>query len=260
MRLGLIGATGWLGGALGRHLLAQGVVAPGDLVVLNRSGRRGYEGSVWAADVADLAARADVIVVSVRPQDWAGLDLRAPGRLVISFMAGIGHAALARAGGRVVRAMPNAAAESAGSYSPFWAGPGVDAADRAAVRRILGAIGTSDELPDEAQIDLMTALPGSGAAYPALMAMAMVRFMTDRGVPEAVAWRATEAAVCGGAAMLAGAPQRAEELLAAYRDYAGTTAAGIAAAEAAGFAQAIGRALEAAARKARDIGGPQGIG
>lgn len=256
MRVGIIGATGWLGSALGQHLLSGRVVPAQALVLLNRSGLRAdYHGHHphWAADAAELVALADVIVVSVRPEDWPGLALQAPGKLVLSFMAGVGADLLAGSGGRIVRAMPNAAAESGRSYSPFWAAPGVTPEDREAVRRILGAIGTTDELPAETQIDLMTALPGSGAAYPALMAMAMADFMTGHGVPEAIAWRAVEAAVCGGAAMLAGRPQRAVELVAAYRDYRGTTAAGIEAAEAAGFPQAVARALEAATEKARHL-------
>lgn len=259
MRVGIVGATGWLGSALGQHLLARGVVAPEALVLLNRSGPRAdYHGHRphWAGDLAELVALSDVIVVSVRPEDWRGLQLRAPGKLVLSFMAGVGSGLLAASGGRIVRAMPNAAAESGNSYSPFWAAPGVTAEDREAVRRILGAIGSTDELPDEGQIDLMTALPGSGAAYPALMAMAMADFMTGHGVPEAVAWRAVEAAVCGGAGMLAGQPQRARELVAAYRDYRGTTAAGIEAAIAAGFPDAVARALAAATDKARHLLAP----
>lgn len=258
MKIGIIGATGWLGSALGGHLLSQGVVAPADLVLLNRSGPvadyHGRAGVVWADDVADLVARCDVIVVSVRPQDWPGLALRAEGRLVISFMAGIGLDRLADSGGRIVRAMPNAAAETGGSYSPWFAGPGVTDADKALVIRILSAIGTSDELTAERQIDLMTALPGSGSAYPALMAVAMTDYMRAEGVPEQVALRAVEAAVVGGALLLAGRVDRAPEMLAAYVDYRGTTAAGIAAAEAAGFSAALRAALDAAAATARRLG------
>ncbi|WP_199259543.1 pyrroline-5-carboxylate reductase family protein [Paracoccus binzhouensis] len=255
MRIGIIGATGWLGSALGAGLLSRQIVRPGDLVLLNRSGPRpdyhGHADPVWARDVADLVAQSDVVVVSVRPGDWSGLDLRAEGRLVLSFMAGIGAQELARCGGRIVRVMPNAAAEIGASYSPFWAAEAVTDADRNTVRHLLSAIGTTDELPDEAQIDLMTALPGSGAAYPALMAVAMAGFMRAQGVSEAIAWRAAEAAVIGGARLLEGRITDAPVLVAAYRDYRGTTAAGIEAAEAAGFSRAIVAALEAATDKAR---------
>lgn len=258
MRIGIIGATGWLGSALGGRLLSRGIVTPDRLAVANRSGARAdYHGHKvrWARDAAELVALSDVVVVSVRPEDWPGLDLRAEGRLVLSFMAGVGADRLRACGGRIVRAMPNAAAGIGQSWTPWWADDGVTEADRQAVKAVLSAIGTSDEIPQESQIDLMTALPGSGAAYPALMAVAMARFMTGQGVPEAIAWRAAEAAVCGGAAMLAGRIADAPALLAAYRDYRGTTAAGIDAAEAAGFSTAIRAALEAATTKARAMAG-----
>lgn len=258
MKLGIIGATGWLGSALGRRVMETGLLQPEDLVLLNRSGPRpsyeGRTGVIWAADVAELAARSDVIVLSVRPQDWAALRLRAEGRLVLSFMAGIGMARLAACGGRVVRAMPNAAAEFGGSYSPWFAAADVTEPDRQRVAALLACIGTSDELQDEAHLDLMTAVPGSGAAYPALLAQAMLTFMRDRGVPEAIAQKAVAAAVCGGARLLEGRIAEAQTFLDLYIGYEGTTAAGLRAAQAAGFDQAIQQALQAATITARKLG------
>ena len=112
MRIGIIGATGWLGSALGGRLLSGGIVAPDQLVVVNRSGPRAdYHGHPvrWARDAAELAALSDVVVVSVRPEDWPALQLRAEGKLVLSLMAGVGADRLRACGGRIVRAMPNAA-------------------------------------------------------------------------------------------------------------------------------------------------------
>lgn len=203
MRIGIIGATGWLGSALGKRLLDQGLVASQHMVLLNRSGPRGnyhgHEGVIWAQDANDLAAQVDVVVLSVRPHDWPSLNLQADGKMVLSFMAGVRAKSLLACGGRVVRVMPNAAADIGRSYSPWWAGYSLADADRAAITDILSVIGTSDELASESQIDLMTAVSGSGAAYPALMAVAMVRFLLDHGVDETVARRSAEAAVCGGA-------------------------------------------------------------
>ncbi|MFZ1471223.1 MAG: pyrroline-5-carboxylate reductase dimerization domain-containing protein [Paracoccaceae bacterium] len=258
MRVGIIGGTGWLGGALGRALIARAVVSAGDLVILNRSGAREYSCHpvVWAADLADLVARVDVVVISVRPGDWPALGLIAPGRLVISFMAGVDMAALAACGGRVVRAMPNAAAEVAASYTPWVAGPRVTAADRASVARVLGAIGPQEELPDEGQITLMTALSGAGPAFPALMATAMLRFLTDRGVAAETAARAVDGTVCASARLLEGRMAEAPAMVQTFIDYAGTTCAGLQAAEAAGFSQALQEGLQAAVEKALLMQGP----
>ncbi|WP_134725592.1 pyrroline-5-carboxylate reductase family protein [Paracoccus luteus] len=250
MRVGIIGATGWLGSALGAQLLGRGMVRPSDLVLANRSGPRadyhGHADVVWASDTDDLVVASDVVVVSVRPQDWPALRLHAPGRLVVSFMAGVSLDQLAACGGRIVRAMPNAAAEIGRSYSPWMAGPAVTDQDRATVAWLLSAIGTEDELADERQIALMTAVPGSGAAYPALMAVALADFLRGEGVADAIAWRAAEAVVCDGGQLLQGRIADAPALVAAYLDYAGTTAAGIDAARAAGFDASIRRAMQAA--------------
>ena len=254
MRIGIIGATGWLGSALGKRLLDQGLVAPQHMVLLNRSGPRGnyhgHEGTIWAQDANDLAAQVDVVVLSVRPHDWPSLNFQADGKMVLSFMAGVRAKSLLACGGRVVRVMPNAAADIGRSYSPWWAGSSLDATDRAAIKDILAVIGTSDELASESQIDLMTAVSGSGAAYPALMAAAMAQFLLDHGVDETVAWRSAEAAVCGGAQLLAGRIMDAPAIIATYCNYKGTTAAGLQAAQDAGFSRAILHALEAATQDA----------
>jgi pyrroline-5-carboxylate reductase len=165
-------------------------------------------------------------------------------------MAGVGLDTLARSGGRIVRAMPNAAAEIGASYSPWVAGPEVTAMDRAAVALVLGAIGTGEELPEEGQIELMTALSGSGPAYPALLAQAMLGFLAARGVAPDVAARAVEATVCASARLLEGQIAAAPALVKTFIDYRGTTCAGLEAAEAAGFTAAIHAALAAATAKA----------
>jgi len=254
MRLGIVGATGCLGSALGRRVLDSGLVPASDLVLLNRSGARpDYHGGIgvtWASGLPDLVDRADVVVLSVRPEDYAGLALIAPDRLVISFMAGVPLAALAPTTGRIVRAMPNAAAERGRSYTPWLAGQGVTQADRVLVRALLAAIGTEDEVDEEHHIDLLTALSGSGAAYPALMAAAMLAQARAAGLPEQVARHAVEAVVCDGADLLRGRVEAAAALVATYRAYRGTTAAGLDAAEAGGFTRAVEEALQAGAAKA----------
>lgn len=263
MRLGIVGATGWLGQALGLGLLAKGLVTPGDLVLLNRSGKPGsyaaHAGVHWAADMADLQAQSEVIVLTVRPEDFplAGFD---PGaRLVISFMAGWTLAALSAHAprARMVRAMPNGNAVSGTSFTP-WLADGISDQDAAVVGRILSAMGQVQRIETEAQLDYLTALSGSGAAYPALMAKAMLEDAADRGLPADVARKAVEAVVCGSSGLLLGQMGRIDEVLGAYMSYRGITAAGLEAAESGGFGQSLREALEAATRKAaamaRDIG------
>ncbi|MGD9917782.1 MAG: pyrroline-5-carboxylate reductase family protein [Paenirhodobacter sp.] len=255
MKIGLIGALGWIGSALGRALLDRGLVPADHLTVLIRRGAQpdylGQAAVHWAADVAELVERSDIVIVAVRPQDWPALRLQAPGRLVISVMAMVPLAELAGSGGRIVRAMPNALAEERRSYSPWFAGPGVTAADKDIVARILGCIGDSDEMTCEAHLDVMAVLPGSGPAYPALMATALLDFARAQGLPEAVARRAVEAIVCDGGAMLKGRIETAPDLLATFRDYAGITAAGLNRADEDGFSGALQSGLAAALARGR---------
>lgn len=77
--------------------------------------------------------------------------------------------------------------------------------------------------------------------------------MRAHGVAEPIARRATEATIFGGAGLLAGRIEQAPDLVAAYRDYRGTTAAGLEAAEQAGFSRAISQALESATEAARQM-------
>ena len=253
MKIGIIGGCGWIGAALGRALVETGTVAAPDLIILRRDGRPGdYFGHAvsWARDAADLAERADVVVVSVRPEDWPALALDARGKLVISMMAGVPLSAL---GPRSIRAMPNAAAEICAGYTPWIAGPAANPEDKALAREILSVIGGEDELAEEDQLDLMTALSGAGPAYPALMAVAMMKFLRAAGLPHEIAERAAEAVICDAAQLLKGKMHEAPALVQAFIDYAGTTAAGLNKAEETGFSRAISHALEAATERAREM-------
>jgi len=257
MKLGIVGATGWLGQALGLRLIELGLWDEAQLVLANRSGTRtpyaAYPKTVWA-NVAGLCAVSDVIVVAVRPEDFP-LDGFDPGeKLVISFMT---VWTLAKLRGlypnaRIVRAMPNGAAPVGASYTP-WIGAALAPQDARLAARILSAMGGQDAVQTEGQLDYLAALSGSGSAYPALMAQAMLQDALARGLPKRVAMAAVEAVVCGSAPFLAGKMGMLDDLLNTYRAYKGVTAEGIAAAEG-GMRQAIADALAAATAKAKALG------
>ena len=255
MKLGILGATGWLGQALGLRLIGQGIWPEGDLVLANRSGKHeayaAYPTMVWG-DVAQVCG-AGVIVIAVRPEDFP-MDGFDPGdALVISFMTVWTLPKLRHLypKARIVRAMPNGAAPLGRSYTP-WVSD-VAATDAALVGQILSAMGGQDRVAGEDELDYLAALSGSGSAYPALMAQAMLANALARGLPEAVAMRAVEAVVCGSAPFLEGRMGELDTILETYRAYKGVTAAGLDAAEA-GFKRAIADALAAATAKARALG------
>lgn len=257
MRIGIVGGSGWLGGAIGRALLDRGLVAAPDLYLSYRSRQpEGWEGCIWTRDNQALADRSDIVILSVRPQDWPALQLRAEGKLIISVMAGIRLQQLAEAhqSSRVIRALPNAAAEVRHSYTPWIAAPGAGAGDKEVVRQIFGACGVEDEVGDEAAIDYLTGLTGSGPAFPALLASAMMRHAEAQGLPAAVAQRAVNALFIGAGRLLEARDLHPEATVEIFRAYRGTTAAAIDAMRAAGFDTAVEEGLEAAARTSRSMG------
>ncbi|HMS95503.1 MAG TPA: pyrroline-5-carboxylate reductase dimerization domain-containing protein [Tabrizicola sp.] len=257
MRLGLIGATGWLGSALGTRLLQSGW-PEGDLVLLNRSASRAiydpWPGVYWSQNAAELCARSEVIVLSIRPEDFPLAGFNGANRLVLSFMTAwsLDRLGAACPGARVVRAMPNGAASGGNSFTPWVAGPGFSRTDVAVTRHLLSAIGVEAAVAGEQQLDYLTALSGSGSAYPALMAQAMIADSLAHGLSEDLA-RAAVASILQAGGALATEVAHLDAVLDTYEGYRGVTAAGIQAARTAGFQQVIAAALAAAEAKARDL-------
>ena len=251
-RVGIIGGNGWIGGAIARALISSGLLPPGDLTLSCRSTPPDWlPGARWTHDNQALADRSDVVIVSVRPQDWPAIAATAPGKLVISVMAGVTLADIAARLGtdRVVRALPNAAAEVGQSYTPWTATAEVTDADRATVRRLLESFGSGDEVATEAEIDYMTGLSGTGPAYPALLAVALIRDAVAHGLPPEVARRSVTALLVGTGRLLEKNGENPEDTVAAFVDYRGVTAAGIEAMRAAGFDAAVSAGLAAALEK-----------
>lgn len=261
MKLGILGATGWLGQALGLRLMTEGLWPEADLVLANRaSSRAAYDahpGVTWS-DAGGISASCDITVLAQRPEDFPAPGLDPQGRagqgLVISFMTVWTleklRAVFPRA--RIVRAMPNGAAPVGRSYTP-WVAEALSAEEAALVGRLLSALGPQDRVQGEDQLDYLAALSGSGSAYPALMGQAMLEDALARGLPRGVALRAVEAVLCGSAPFLEGRIDQLEALLESYRAYRGVTAAGLEAAEP-GLSHSVRAALAAATQKARDLG------
>ncbi|OJT96774.1 MAG: pyrroline-5-carboxylate reductase [Rhizobium sp. 63-7] len=257
LRIGVIGGAGWLGGAIAHAVLDAQIVEPQDLSLSYRSHCPDrFPGSFLTTDNQALADRSDVVILSVRPADWHGLTVHAEGRLVLSVMAGIRLAALGEQHrtGRVVRTLPNAAAEVRKSYTPWIASPGVDEADKAVVRAIFDACGMQDEVRSEAEIDYLTGLTGSGPAFPALLADAMMSDAIARGLSPHVARRAVNTLFIGAGRLLEQRDDCPADTVQTFLDYRGTTAAAIEAMRQAGFTQAVSHGLAAALQASVSMG------
>ncbi|HEX4985814.1 MAG TPA: pyrroline-5-carboxylate reductase [Burkholderiales bacterium] len=252
-------ATAMIGG-----LLQQGFAA-GDLraVDVSEEARLRLQQRFGVAVAADAgtAVTEDVVLLAVKPQQMQALAKRLRallrGQLVISIAAGIRTTDLSRwLGGhaRIVRAMPNTPALVRAGVTGLFAPAGVGSADRDAARAILGAVGTVVWVDDEAGIDAVTAVSGSGPAYVFYFIEALERAAAGLGLDAA---RARELAVQTfvGAAKLAGAGDEAPSVLRErVTSKGGTTEAALKAMEAGEVGQRIARAVQAAAARSHELG------
>ncbi|MVA26535.1 pyrroline-5-carboxylate reductase [Agrobacterium vitis] len=253
----MIGGAGWLGGAIAAAVLDAGIIKPQDLSLSYRRQRPNrFPDAFWTSDNQTLADRSDVIILSVRPADWPELKINLEGKLVISVMTGIPLSALCEYHKirRVVRSLPNAAAKVRKSYTPWIASSDTSEEDRTVVRAIFGACGVEDEVRTEEAIDYLAGLTGSGPAFPALLAKAMMDDAILHGLDRDVAQRAVNMLIIGAGRLLEQHGECPGETVQAFLEYRGTTAAAIDEMRAAGFDTAVARGLAAALRKSVAMG------
>lgn len=255
--LGVIGGAGWLAGALLRPALAKGAVRAEDLVLSSRrpsiSGFEAWPAIRTTTDNSALGRQSDIVILSVRPEDLAGVEADLAAKLVISVMARMPMAEIAERFGcdRMVRAMPNASAEQGQSFTPWHASPAVTEADKGFVSTFFGASGIAREVPHEPDIDYFTGLTGSGFAFPALMARAMIEHAIESGVAPDLADIAVRQLMLGAGTYVSESKESAAEIVKTFVDYGGTTAAGLTAMIDRGSDAVVKAGLDAAWKKAQ---------
>ncbi|AYM84274.1 Pyrroline-5-carboxylate reductase protein (fragment) [Agrobacterium tumefaciens str. Kerr 14] len=105
----------------------------------------------------------------------------------------------------------------------------------------------------EADIDYFTAMSGSGAAFPALLAEAMMNDAIARGITPAIARRTAQQVIIGAGRFQERDGASPDDTVKSFVDYKGATAAGILAMRRAGFANVVEAGLDAAFRKAKAL-------
>lgn len=176
--------------------------------------------------------------------------------LVVSIAAGITTAQLTRwLGGRaaVVRAMPNTPAMLGAGVSGLFATAQVDQAGRARTEALLSSVGKTVWIEQEAQMDAVTAVSGSGPAYVFLLAEAMEAAGIAQGLPAEAARALTLQTVLGAARMLTESGQAPAELRRQVTSPGGTTEAAIAVFQAGGFETLTAAAIAAATARGKAL-------
>src|SRR3954464_14975691 len=264
--MGVVAVLG--AGKIGEALLA-GLLAGGrttdELLFTERHPERAAELTarlgVTGVDVADAAARAEVLVVAVKPQDIAPVlaelaPVLRPGTLVVSLCAGLPTALFEGAlpeGTPVVRVMPNTPMLVGEAMSAISAGRHAGDDELAAVQRMLSSVGRVVRVP-EAQQDAVTALSGSGPAYFFFLVEAMIDAGILLGLPRAVAADLIVQSAFGAATMLRESDDHPVLLREAVTSPAGTTIAAIRELERHGVRAALLAAIEAARDRSVELG------
>ena len=169
--------------------------------------------------------------------------------LVVSIAAGITAAQLERwLGGDVpvVRAMPNTPALLGAGVTGLFASDRVSDAGRVLAERLLAAAGRTVWIKDEAQMDAVTAVSGSGPAYVFLLAEAMIDAGIGEGLPADAARALALQTILGAARMLTESDVDAAELRRRVTSPNGTTQAAIEVFEAGGMRTLVASAIHAA--------------
>lgn len=223
-------------------------------------------GIATSDDNRAAASAAEILVLAVKPQMMAEVARQlAPALghrpLVISIAAGIPLAALAGWLGQdlpLVRCMPNTPALLRAGATGLYAGANVSAAQRASAEQILAAVGVTLWVPEESQIDAVTALSGSGPAYFFLVMEIMMAVGRELGLTADAARALTLQTALGAARMAQDSDVDVAELRRRVTSPHGTTEAAINVLQAGGLDALLAAAMRAADRRAQEMGAAAG--
>ena len=258
------------GGNMGRALIAgllrQGLrperITVGESQPLARQRLSRELGITCTADNAEAIRDANVVLIAVKPQDVQAVLTPLKGQMersrpvCLSIAAGIRTRALRQwcgAGVPVIRAMPNRPALVGAGITGLFAAPEVEPDHYALAEQVMRSVGEVVRVASEDALDVVTALSGSGPAYFFRLAELMAQAGADLGLaPEAA--RRLAIATLHGAGLLAHASDGdLAQLRQEVTSKGGTTEAALRTLEAAGIADIVSRAVQAAAHRGREL-------
>ncbi len=263
--IGFLGA-GQMAQALARGFVAAGLVDGKQIAAFDPSSGAieafcsKVPGARRMDDNRRVVEQSDVLFLAVKPQSVRAVlaELRGPfdgNKLLISIAAGVRLKALAEGlgGGRFIRVMPNTPCLVGMSASAYSLGPGATAADGELVANLLGAVGRAFPV-DEKLLDAVTGLSGSGPAYVYVVIEALTDGAVRMGLPRDVAAALAAQTVKGAAEMVLATGEHPAALKDRVASPGGTTIAGLQALEAGGIRATLMAAVEAASRRATELG------
>jgi pyrroline-5-carboxylate reductase len=270
MNIGFIGggnmANALIGGLIGRGFAASAlrVVEPNAETAKALESRYGI--AVSATATREVTA-CDVLVLAVKPQQLKevahALAPHLTGQLVVSIAAGIRAADLSRwllGYRRLVRAMPNTPALVRAGITGLYALPEVTPAERDRATEVMAAVGEVVWVEEEAAMDAITAVSGSGPAYVFYFMEALEEAAMAQGLPAAAARQLTRATFAGASRLAAESGEDVALLRARVTSKGGTTERALETMEAEGLKAIVARAVAAAVERSRQLGDELGAG
>ncbi len=264
MNIGFIGG-GVMGEAMVKSLLMKKVTESSDIVVSDVSPARRdilkeKYGVRTTDDNRDVAKCADVVVLAVKPQELDKVLSELKGllsqQLVLSIVAGATLESLRRglAHSRLVRAMPNMAAQIGEGMTVWTATTEVSQKQKDMAQHILATLGDEIFVDSEKYIDMATALSGSGPAYVFLILEAFVDAGVHIGLPRDMAEKLVIKTVLGSARAVEVMGKHPAELRNMVTSPGGTTTEALLQFEKGGLRSMFLQAVIAAYNKAKALG------
>ena len=263
-RVAILGA-GTIGESLLAGLLSAGWRTPDEIVATGRREERLAElgeryGVSTTLSNPEAVTGASLVVIAVKPQDFDVLlgeigGLLEPAQTVLSIAAAIPTAAIEKRlapGVPVVRAMPNAPATVHEGIAGICAGAHAGDEHLNIAEDVLSHLGAVVRLPEHA-MDAVTAVSGSGPAYFALLAEAMVEAGILLGLSREVTTKLVVQTMLGTAKLLRDEQMHPVELREAVTSPGGTTIRAIRELENAGVRAAFLNAIQAAMERSREL-------
>ena len=265
-QIGFIGA-GNMAGALVKGIIGAKLYRPQEIIVSDtlpaqlKKIKKTYNVD-GTQDNQEVVRTCDTIILAVKPQilDQVLVDLRptvTKEKVFISIAAGVplrrlevglgGHA-------RVVRVMPNTPALLGKGMAVIVRGSKAKPKDEKLALTLFRGVGDAVAVKDEALMDPVTGLSGSGPAYIYLFAEALINGGVQEGLDPAVASRLTFQTMEGAVAMLKETGKSPQQLREMVTSPGGTTLAGLARLEKGKFGELVTAGVSAATKRSKELG------
>eukprot|EP00937_MAST-01D_sp_MAST-1D-sp2_P001267 g1267.t1 len=268
-----MGTFGFVGAGAMAEAIIRGMVGAGTVTGASIAASDPFEprhaviveaapGAFTTKDNADVVARSDVVVLSVKPQmvravvDTFAKAIDPSRHVVVSIAAGVSTAsleALLPPSTHVVRVMPNTPCLVSETAAALCRGAAATAADANIVEKMMTAGGGRVFSVPETQMDAVTGLSGSGPAYVYLVIEALADGGVRAGLPRDVAHGLATQTVLGAAMMVRETGRHPGALKDQVCSPGGTTIAGVHALEGGGLRAALMDAVVAACQRSKEL-------